>query len=78
MDILTDKVLYVLLVLQFSVIIWLCLSGAILDAGESQVVFLPLMTHDAKLLPVHFLTQAEVRDLTHWFITVSTPPTHSI
>ncbi|KAK4294405.1 hypothetical protein Pmani_032964 [Petrolisthes manimaculis] len=35
-------------------------AGAILDAGESQVVFLPLMTHDAKLLPVHFLTQAEV------------------
>lgn len=35
-------------------------AGAILDAGESQVVFLPLMTHDAKLLPVHFITQAEV------------------
>lgn len=35
-------------------------AGAILDAGESQVVFLPLMTQDAKLLPVHFLTQAEV------------------
>ncbi|XP_071521663.1 ubiquitin thioesterase trabid isoform X2 [Panulirus ornatus] len=35
-------------------------AGAILDAGESQMVFLPLMTHDAKLLPVHFLTQAEV------------------
>ncbi|KAK8728478.1 hypothetical protein OTU49_008968 [Cherax quadricarinatus] len=35
-------------------------AGAILDAGEPQVVFLPLMTHDAKLLPVHFLTQAEV------------------
>ncbi|CAL4072027.1 unnamed protein product, partial [Meganyctiphanes norvegica] len=35
-------------------------AGAILDAGESQVVFLPLMTSDAKLLPVHFLTQAEV------------------
>ncbi|KAG0722582.1 Ubiquitin thioesterase trabid [Chionoecetes opilio] len=35
-------------------------AGAILDAGESQVVFLPLMTHDAKPLPVHFITQAEV------------------
>ncbi|XP_045116374.1 ubiquitin thioesterase zranb1-B-like [Portunus trituberculatus] len=35
-------------------------AGAILDSGESQVVFLPLMTHDAKLLPVHFVTQAEV------------------
>lgn len=38
-------------------------TGAILDAGESQVVFLPLMTHDAKLLPVHFITQAEVGHL---------------
>nr|XP_027235977.1 ubiquitin thioesterase zranb1-B-like [Penaeus vannamei] len=37
-------------------------AGAILDAGESQVVFLPLMTQDAKLLPVHFLTQAESRE----------------
>ncbi|XP_076060831.1 ubiquitin thioesterase trabid [Oratosquilla oratoria] len=35
-------------------------AGAILDPGESQIVFLPLMTHDHKLLPVHFLTQAEV------------------
>ena len=35
-------------------------SGAILDSSEPQIVFLPLMTHDAKLLPVHFLTQSQV------------------
>ncbi|XP_018015625.1 ubiquitin thioesterase trabid [Hyalella azteca] len=35
-------------------------AGAILDPGESQLVFLPLMSSDGKLLPVHFLSQAEV------------------
>lgn len=40
-------------------LIFLC-SGAILDTGDHQVVFLPLMTQDGKLLPVHFLTQAQV------------------
>ncbi|KAL7640117.1 UNVERIFIED_CONTAM: hypothetical protein RMT77_009531 [Armadillidium vulgare] len=35
-------------------------AGAILDTGDHQVVFLPLMTQDGKLLPVHFLTQAQI------------------
>ena len=35
-------------------------SGAILDNSDPQIVFLPLMTHDGKLLPVHFLTQSQV------------------
>ncbi|MCL4122171.1 UNVERIFIED_CONTAM: hypothetical protein GTU68_017319 [Idotea baltica] len=35
-------------------------AGAILDTGDHQIVFLPLMTHDAKLLPVHFLTQSQI------------------
>ncbi|KAF2357736.1 Zinc finger RanBP2-type [Trinorchestia longiramus] len=35
-------------------------AGAILDPCESQLVFLPLMSHDGKLLPVHFVSQAEV------------------
>ena len=45
-------------------------SGAILDSGEAQVVFLPLMTHDAKLLPVHFVTQAEVGLFTYFYVNL--------
>lgn len=30
------------------------------DTDDLQVTFLPLMTHDRKMLPVHFLTQTEV------------------
>ena len=36
------------------------MAGAILEPGDSQLVFLPLMSHDGKCLPVHFITQQEV------------------
>lgn len=32
-----------------------------LDADNLQITFLPLMDRERKLLPVHFLTQVEVR-----------------
>ena len=35
-------------------------AGADLHDDQLQVIFLPLMTQDNKLLPVHFLNEAEV------------------